>query len=110
MDLYGWDDSDDDLLFAQDTSISGQFVHQWQLRIRAQEAALKEIANSKLRRLLAYNKTFDSVDIKVGDEVLFYKASQKKSNPRWRGPAKILDIDESGVVLKFQSQSFKVAR
>ena len=72
MDLYGWDDSDDDLLFAQDTSISGQFVHQWQLRIRAQEAALKEIANSKLRRLLAYNKTFDSVDINVGDEVLFY--------------------------------------
>ena len=54
-------DSDDDLLFAQDTSISGQFVHQWQLRIRAQEAALKEIANSKLRRPLAYNKTFDSV-------------------------------------------------
>ena len=36
MDLYGWDDSDDDLLFAQDTSISGQFVQQWQLRIRAQ--------------------------------------------------------------------------
>ena len=29
MDLYGWDDSDDDLLFAHDTSISGQFVPQW---------------------------------------------------------------------------------
>ena len=50
MDLYGWDDSEGDLLFAQDTSISGQFVQQWQLRIRAQEAALREIANSKLRR------------------------------------------------------------
>ena len=74
MDLYGWDDSEDDLLFAQDTSISGQFAQQWQLRIRAQEAALKEIANSKLRRLLAYNKTFDCADIKVGDTVLFYKA------------------------------------
>ena len=35
---------------------------------------------------------------------------QKKSNPRWRGPAKILDIDESGVALTFQSQTFKVAR
>ena len=43
MDLYGWDDSDDDLLFAQDASISGQFVHQWQLRIRAQEAALASL-------------------------------------------------------------------
>ena len=97
-------------MFAQDTSISGQFVRQRQLRIRAQEAALKEIADSKLRILLAYNKTFDSVDIKVGDGVLFYKAPQKTSSPRWRGPATILDIDESGVVLKFQSQSFKAAR
>ena len=35
MDLYGWDDTDEDLLFARDTSISGQFVQQWQLRIRA---------------------------------------------------------------------------
>ena len=110
MDLYGWGDTDEDLLFARDTSISGQFVQQWQLRIRAQEAALKEIANSKLRRLLAYNKTFDCADIKVGGSVLFYKAPRKKSNPRWRGPAAILDIDESGVVLKFQPQSFKVAR
>ena len=41
---------------------------------------------------------------------MFYKAPQKKSNPRWWGPAAILDIDESGVVLKFQSQTFKVAR
>ena len=66
MDLYGWGDSEDDLLFAQDTSISGQFAQQWQLRIRAQEAAPKEIANSKLRRLLAHNKTFDCVDVKSG--------------------------------------------
>ena len=97
-------------MFAQDTSISGQFAQQRQLRIRAQGAARKEIANSKLRRLLAYNKTFDCVDVKVGDSVLFYKAPQKKSNPRRRGPATILDIDESGVALKFQSQTFKVAR
>ena len=110
MDLYGWGDSDGDLLFAQDTSFSGQFAQQWQLRIRAQEAASKEIANSKLRRPLAYNKTFDCVEIKVGGSVLFNKAPRKKSNPRRRGPATILDIDESGVALKFQSQTFKVAR
>ena len=82
MDLYGRGDSDDDHLFAQDASISGQFAQQWQLRIRA-----REIDNSKLRRLLAYNKTLDCVDIKVGDVALFYKAPKKKSNPRWRGPA-----------------------
>ena len=46
----------------------------------------------------------------MGDFVLFYKAPRKKSNPRWRGPAAILDIDEFGAALKFQSQTFKVAR
>ena len=40
------DDQDGDLSFAQDASLSGQFAQQWKLRIRAQEAALKEIANS----------------------------------------------------------------
>ena len=69
-----------------------------------------EIANSKLRRLLERNKTFDYVDIKAGGSVLSYKAPRKKSNPRRRGPATMLDIDESGVVLKFQPQPFKVAR
>ena len=59
---------------------------------------------------MARNKTFECVDIEVGDSVLFYKAPHKKGNPRWRGPAAILDIDESGVALKFQSQTFKVAR
>ena len=52
-DLYRWGDNGGDLLRAQDTSVSGQFAQQWKLRMMAQEAALKEVANSKLRRLLA---------------------------------------------------------
>ena len=40
-DLFGWDDSEEDLSFAQDTSLAGQFVNQWKLRMRAQEATLK---------------------------------------------------------------------
>ena len=109
-DRYGWGDTDEDLLFVQDTSVSGQFVQQWELRMMAQEAAHKEIANSKLRRLLAHNQTFNCTDIKIGDSVLFYKAPHRKSHPRWRGPATILDIDETGVLVKYQSQFFKVAR
>ena len=70
-DNFGWGDEDEDLLFAQDTSPSAQFVAQWKLRMLAQEAALKEIANRKLRRTLAPNNSFDSVDVAVGDEVLF---------------------------------------
>ena len=53
VDLLGWDETDEDLLFAQDTSRSGQFVQQWTLRMMALEAALKGVANSRLRRLLA---------------------------------------------------------
>ena len=47
-DFFGWDDNDGDLLFTQDTSLSGQLAQQWKLRMRAQESALKEVANSKL--------------------------------------------------------------
>ena len=78
MDLYGWADTGEDLLFAQAASTSGQFAQRWQLRVRAQEAALKGVAKSKLRRLLAYNQTFDCVDIKVGDLVLFLKRLIRK--------------------------------
>ena len=76
----------------------------------AQEAALKEIANSRLRRLSAVNKSLTCSDVKVGDTPLFHKAQRKESAPRCRGPALISDIDETGVTVKFQSQTFDVAR
>ena len=46
----------------------------------------------------------------VADIVLFYKTPNRKSSPRRRGPAKVLEIDETGVAVYFQSQTFKVAR
>ena len=52
-DSFEEEDGDEDLMFAQDTSLAGQFVQQWKLRMKAQEAALMEIANIKLRRPLA---------------------------------------------------------
>ena len=100
MDMYGWDDLEDDLLYVQ----------QWQLRIRAQAAVLTEFANCKLMCPLAYSKTLDIGDIKVGDEVPFYKVPQKKSSLSWRGPAMIWDPDELGMVLNFQLPSVRVAR
>ena len=48
MDLYGWEDKDGDLVFAQDTSVSGQFAQQWRLRMLVREAASKEIADSRV--------------------------------------------------------------
>ena len=51
--LFGWEAKDEDLTITEDTGLPGRFAHQWKLRMRPQEAALKEAANCKLRRLLA---------------------------------------------------------
>ena len=110
MDLSGRGDKDGDLLFAKETSLSGQLVLQSKLRMMAQEAAAKGAANSKLRSLLAYNKSSKCTDVQIGDTAPFYEAIHRKSTPRWRGPAKTLDIDEPGATVEFQSQTFKVAR
>ena len=45
VDLFGWKEKDEDPLFAQVTSLSGQFAQQWKLRMMAQEEALKEVAS-----------------------------------------------------------------
>ena len=76
----------------------------------AREAALKDIANSILRRLLAFYKSFTCADAKVGDAALFFEAQSKRTNPRRRRPAPILEIDETGVTARFQSQILKAAR
>ena len=63
VDLCVWDDMGGDMLLAQDTSLSGQFAQQWEPHMMAQEASLKGVATSKLRRFLAYNKSFSCTDV-----------------------------------------------
>ena len=48
--------------------------------------------------------------MRIGGAELFHKAVNRKGAPRWRGPAKILDIDDAGVTVKFQSQTFEEAQ
>ena len=110
MDPYGWGDQDEGLLFAQDASVPGRRAQQWELRMLAREAALKEVANSKLRGLLAYNKTRNCADVKIGNSVRFEKPPNRKSLPKWGGPACILEIDETGATARYQSQTFQAAR
>ena len=109
VDLYGCEEEDEDLTFAQDISLSGQFA-QLKLRMMAQEAALKEAASGRLRRMLALNKSFTCTYAKIGAAGLVFKAQSKKSAPQRRGPALMLDIDATGATAKFQAQTFKVAR
>ena len=106
--LYGWDAQDEDFLTAQDASVSGQFAHPWNLRMMAQEAALEEVANSKLRRLPAYGETSTRTDEKIGDSDPFYKAPNR--NVQSEGPARILNIDTTGTTARYRSQTFKVTR
>ena len=103
VDIFGRVDRDADSLFAQETTLSGQFTQQWRLRMVAQEAAPEGVANSKLRPPSAYNKSFNCADIAIADSAPFQKRVNRKSAPRRRGTAKILDIDETGVTVKFQS-------
>ena len=90
VDLFQWGDDGEDLCCTQDNSLSGQFAQQWKLRMMAQGLAPKEVAEATKRRLPAKNKSFNCT-------------------PRRRGQAKILDIDDAGVTVKSQSQTYKVA-
>ena len=74
------------------------------------EAAPEEIANGKQRRLLAYNRSANCADVKVGSSAVFFKAANLKSAPRSRGRDVSPDTDGAGATMKFQSQTFKVAR
>ena len=75
-----------------------------------QVATSREIARSKLRRLLGRNKSFECADLQTGGSVLPYKSRARGTASKWRGPAVLLDIDGTGGVVKFQSHTFKAAR
>ena len=79
VDSFGWDGGEEDLTFAEDIPLAGQFVQQWKLRVRAQEATMREIARSKLRRLLAHSKTFNCEEIDVRVMAPSYKARNRKT-------------------------------
>ena len=73
VDLSGRDARGGDLLFPRDASLSGEFARQWKLRTMAEEAALRVAASSKLRRILAYIKSFNCADVKIGGSVPFFR-------------------------------------
>ena len=76
----------------------------------ALEAALKAVADRKLRRLLARNKSVNCTDVKNSDAAFPCGGLDRTSAERWRRPAKILDIDETGVTVNFHTQTSKVKR
>ena len=77
-DSFGWGGNDEDMLFSQDKSLTGQFVQQWKVCLRAGLAALKEVANSELRRLLAYDASIYCAESAVGDSVFFLEDAEPK--------------------------------
>ena len=96
-DVSMWQDNDDELGCVQNAAVSSQFAQQWKLRVMAHEAALEELAASKLRRPLGRNRAFQRAEIEAGNSVYYVKEIGRKSNPKWRGPAAIPDIGETGV-------------
>ena len=96
VDLCWREDKDRDSAFAQDTSLSGQSVQHWELRMMAQEAALEEIAYSRIRRRLARSESVACADVNIGAAALLCNAQGKKRAARRRGLASILDIGGVG--------------
>ena len=66
VDLCGRDGQEEDLLRRTPPPREG-FGQEWKIRMMAQKAASTEVANSKLRRLSAYNATFNCADVEIGD-------------------------------------------
>ena len=64
----------------------------------AQEAAQREMANSKPGRLQARKHSFKRTEVKAGDSLLAYKSVHRISTPRPR--------DEAGATANFQGQTF----
>ena len=67
----------------------------------AQEAVLRKMADSTLLRILDRNQHFEIAATAVGDSAILYKQIGPKGIPVWRGPAIILDIDDTGTTAKF---------
>ena len=67
------------------------------------------MAGSKLRRASACNRSFNCTDVEVANSAPFYKAVNRNSAPRRRGPLVILDIDGIGVTAKSRSQTLRAA-
>ena len=95
-DSYVWRDGDRELEFPRGASASRRIVQQRKLRAMVQEATLKRAVSTKLRCSLVRKKTFPSSEIKVGDSVIIERQICRESSPKWRRPAVILDIDETG--------------
>ena len=75
-----------------------------------QETALRRMASSKLRRASACNRSSNYTDVEVQNSAPFYKAVNRNSALRRRGPQVILDIDGIGVTAKSRSQTLRAAR
>ena len=110
VNLYSQQDTGANLDFVQNTSATSHFTPRWKLGVMAQGAMLKGMANSKLRRILDRDQSFECTGIRVGDSAIFYEQISRKSTPEWRGPAIVSDIDENSVTAKFQSRTVENSR
>ena len=108
VDLYAWET----MITTWTSCRTARYrvIIRCRLRVTAQGATLRAMANEKLRRIVGHNKPLSRVVIAVGDSVIPHKQINRKSTPKRRGPTTILDIDETGATVKFRSRTSKIAR
>ena len=71
---------------------------------------LEGVSDSKWRRIAGRGQTFGGADVTIGDSTIPCKQMSIESTPKWRAPAVIFGIGETGAAAKFQSQTSKIAR
>ena len=86
VDLYMRKGNDDEQACLRQSPGGGQAVQQRGLRILPQEATSKEMADSKLRRPTAYNRTVQRPEIVAGGPIVFYKQIGRESSSQTARP------------------------
>ena len=79
-------------------------------RIRAMtlEITHKEMARSKLRRLLRSQNAYKGTEVRQGGCVPFYRQAAKRSSRRWQFPAEVGDVERYAVSASYQGGVRKV--
>ncbi len=91
----------------------GLVRHSHRLREVSVQAMIEGSAKARLGRAMNTRTTMaaQSLDLKVGDEVDFYRAPPSKDTPGWYGPAQVVDVTRAvrGIVsVRYQSRVMEV--
>ena len=104
-DSFGREDGGSEMEFVQRTSASGRFAQQRSARAMAQGAAPEERRGQLIEAIFGRRQDLPDGRSCGGGSAIFYEQIDWGHAAKWRGPAVILDVDDTSDTVKFQSQA-----